>query len=171
MRVRPRIVFGDPPLATARVSTAVAASCAIPRFFKPVSMDNRDFIDGGIADALNLDLALDRDASDVLVVNPLVAPLNDRESRCLPSREGGCGRVVEQGLVVTLGQAIKIGHMMHSGMSFRLHQITHPSATIEIIQPNRLVVDLDNPMDFRGRTRLLARGESDGIRYANRERG
>ena len=167
-----RIVFGDTTTAShsapaaLRVSTAVAASCSIPRFFKPVSTGERDLIDGGIADALNLDVALDRGAREVLVVNPMVAPLNDRDSRCLPSTEGGCGHVAEQGLVVALGQAIKISHMIHTAMSFRLHRLTHPEATVDVVQPDRLVLDLDNPMDFRGRARLLSLGERDGSSFA-----
>ena len=162
-----RIVFGDPSPAGARVSTAVAASCAIPRFFQPVVSRDRNLIDGGIADALNLDVALNRGASEVLVVNPLVAPLNDRETRCLPSPGGGCGHVAEQGLVVTLGQAMKVSHMIHTDMSFRLHRLTHPEVPIVVIQPDRLDVDLDNAMDFRQRNRLLALGEKDGIRFAS----
>lgn len=161
-----RIVFGHPDYADAKVSTAVAASCAIPRFFRPVSVGDRDLIDGGIADALNLDVALERGVGEALVVNPLVAPLNDRDSRCLPSPNGNCGHVAEQGLVVVLGQAIKISHMTHSRMSFKLYQLTYPGVVVEVIQPDRLEVDLDNPMDFRGRARLLARGEMDGTRFA-----
>jgi len=161
-----RIVFGGPEANGVPVSTAVAASCAIPRFFKPISAGDRHLIDGGIADAINLDVALERGAWEVLVVNPLVAPLNDRESRCLPSPEGGCGHVADQGLVVALGQAIKISHMIHSDLSFRLHRITHPEVKVEVIQPDRLAVDLDNPMDFRGREKLLAQGARDGERFA-----
>ena len=163
-----RVLFGDPQHARASVSVAVAASCAIPRFFQPVSSGGRDFVDGGIADALNLDVALSWGAREALVVNPMVAPLNDRDSRCLPSRNGGCGHVAEQGLVATLGQAIKISHMIHSATSFRLHRLTHPEVRVEVIQPDRLEVDLDSPMDFRGRDRVLALGKSDGIRLASR---
>ncbi len=164
-----RVVFGDPDSLRARVSTAVAASCAIPRFFQPVPSGERDLVDGGIADTLNLDVPLERGARQVLVVNPMVAPLNDRETRCLPSQKGGCGHVAEQGLVAALAQSIKISHMIQSGMSFRLHRLTHPDVSVEIIQPDRLEVDLDNPMDFRARARLLALGGQDGARFGSRE--
>lgn len=160
-----RVVFGDTERSRNRVSSAVAASCAIPRLFRPVTTSDRDLVDGGIADALNLDLALDQGASEVLVVNPLVAALNDRSSRCLPSPKGGCGHIAEQGLVVALGQAIKISHMIHTSMSFQLHRLMHPDVQVQVIQPDRLEVDLDNPMDFRGRARLLALGDVDGTRW------
>ncbi len=51
-------------------------------------------------------------------------------------------------------------------MSFKLYQLTYPGVVVEVIQPDRLEVNLDNPMDFRGRARLLARGEMDGTRFA-----
>lgn len=163
-----RVIFGDDSSTGASVSTAVAASCATPRFFKPVVSGSRHLIDGGIADSLNLDIATVRGVREVVVVNPLVAPFNDRSSRCLPSPEGGCGHVADQGLVIALGQAMKIGHMIHSAMSLDLHRHKHPDVVVNIIQPNRLVVDLDNPMDFRGRDRLLTLGKLDGIRFLER---
>ena len=165
-----RVVFGEPAQLGTDVSTAVAASCAIPRFFRPVSSGGRDLIDGGIADAVNLDVALGEGAVEALVVNPLVAPLNDRQTRCLPSPRGGCGHVADQGLVVALGQAIRISHMIHTSMSFRLCRITHPEAQVEIIQPDRLEAVLNNPMDFRERESFLNQGTLDGQRAASRIR-
>ena len=123
---------------------------------------DRQLIDGGIADTLNVYLAVSLGDEEILVVNPLVAPLNDRDVRCLPSPDSGCGHVADQGLVATLGQAIKIGHMIHTGMSIWVHELIHPEISVKLIQPDRLEVPLDNPMDFRQRDRLLALGELDG---------
>ena len=77
--------------------------------------------------------------------------------------------MAEQGLVATLAQAIKISHMINTEMSFRLHQLTHPDVSMEIIQPDRLEVELDNPMDFGQKAHLLALGERDGARFASRK--
>ena len=144
----------------------VAASCALPRFFRPVRLGGRDLVDGGIADSLNLDVALKQGARRVLVVNPTVAPLNDRESRCLPSAGHGCGHIAEQGLVAAMGQAIKIGHMLHATTVLRLLRETHPQVSIDLIQPDRMEADLDNLMDFSGVKRLVALGRRDGKRFA-----
>lgn len=165
-----RVVFGAPGLERASVSMAVSASCAVPRFFRPVTDGRRDLIDGGVADALNLDAAVAGGAREILAVNPLVPALNDREVRCLPSRGDGCGRLAEQGTLAVLGQAAKISHTICTQMSLRLHELARPDVPVTIIQPNRLEVDLDNPMDFRARARLLALGEADGNRFASRAR-
>ena len=70
-----RIVFGDPEHVDISVSKAVAASCAIPRFFQPVRYHDRHLIDGGIADALNLDVAIDlRPRGSEFVVDRQASP-------------------------------------------------------------------------------------------------
>jgi NTE family protein len=52
------------------LSTAVAASCAVPLLFPPVRIDGRAYMDGGIPSPTNADLA--RGAEVVLVVAPIV---------------------------------------------------------------------------------------------------
>ena len=62
-----RVVFGrdrEPP-----VPLAVAASCAIPGFFKPVEIDGARHVDGGVYSMANADLAAGADI--VIVSSPL----------------------------------------------------------------------------------------------------
>jgi NTE family protein len=63
-----RIVFGRdsrPP-----VPDAVAASCAIPGFFRPVRIDGEVYIDGGVHSPTNADVLLDvRSEIDVVIVS------------------------------------------------------------------------------------------------------
>ena len=40
----------------AELADAVAASCAIPGFYRPVRIGGRDYVDGGVRSASNLDL-------------------------------------------------------------------------------------------------------------------
>jgi NTE family protein len=51
-----RIVFGEPGAPLAGLAEAVAASCAIPGFFEPVSINGRRYVDGGLHSLCNLDL-------------------------------------------------------------------------------------------------------------------
>ncbi len=53
------------------VGTAVAASCAIPAYFKPVEIDGRRFVDGGVRSLVNVDLLADMDVDLVVVTSPL----------------------------------------------------------------------------------------------------
>jgi NTE family protein len=60
-----RVVFGEVGAPEAGLAEAVAASCAIPGFFKPVSINGRRYVDGGLQSFCNLDLLK---ASDLDVV-------------------------------------------------------------------------------------------------------
>jgi predicted acylesterase/phospholipase RssA len=64
-------VFGEPPWDDVPISTAVAASSAIPTFFEPVSVRGRHLVDGNVGKVAHLDLAISRGVRRVLVVSPL----------------------------------------------------------------------------------------------------
>jgi NTE family protein len=66
-----RVAFGRLGAPPARVSQAVAASCAIPAFYHPVSIDGRRYIDGGICSPSNLDLVHDQQLDLVVCLNPM----------------------------------------------------------------------------------------------------
>lgn len=68
-----RVVFGRDDDAQTRppVATAVAASCAIPGFFAPVSIDGIDYIDGGVHSPTNLDLLGGLGLDLVVVSSPM----------------------------------------------------------------------------------------------------
>ena len=52
-----------------RLDRAVAASCAVPAVYPPVTIDGRRYMDGGIRSATNADLAAG--ASAVIVLNAI----------------------------------------------------------------------------------------------------
>jgi NTE family protein len=60
-----RIVFGETGAPEASLAEAVAASCAVPGLFKPVSINGHRYVDGGLQSLCNLDLL---EASDLDVV-------------------------------------------------------------------------------------------------------
>jgi NTE family protein len=60
-----RVVFGEVGAPEAGLAEAVAASCAIPGFFEPVSINGRRYVDGGLHSLCNLDLL---EAGDLDVV-------------------------------------------------------------------------------------------------------
>ena len=65
-----RVVFGSPGAPTATVPAAVAASCAVPWLFAPVSIAGREYVDGGVWSATNLDAAPAGRDTHVLCLNP-----------------------------------------------------------------------------------------------------
>jgi NTE family protein len=65
-----RVAFGHPDAPKARLADAVAASCAIPGFYRPVRIDGRRYVDGGVASTSNLDVVADHGLDLVICLNP-----------------------------------------------------------------------------------------------------
>jgi NTE family protein len=63
-----RVVFGRGD-ARPSVAEAVAASCAIPGFFSPVSIDGDAYIDGGVHSPTNADVLARDDPFDLVLVS------------------------------------------------------------------------------------------------------
>lgn len=83
-----RVALGSangPPAATP--AEAVAASCAIPGFYRPVKIGDRCYVDGGVCSASNLDVVLKHEHELDLVVclNPMSAqePVKGRSPQAL----------------------------------------------------------------------------------------
>jgi NTE family protein len=72
-----RVVFGANEWDDVPISTAVAASTALPMVYRPVRVHERELVDGGIVSTTNIDIAVESGARFVVVVNPLVPFVND----------------------------------------------------------------------------------------------
>lgn len=68
-----RVVFGRPGAPFARLSDAVAASCAIPSYFAPVPIGSREYVDGGVHSPTNADVLAHAGLDVVIVVSPMSA--------------------------------------------------------------------------------------------------
>jgi NTE family protein len=65
-----RVVFGRRGAPRAKLEDAVAASCAIPGFYRPVRIGGRLYVDGGIWSTSNLDVLRGRKLDLVICLNP-----------------------------------------------------------------------------------------------------
>ncbi len=66
-----RVVFGRPGSPRTDVGTAVAASCAIPAWFAPVTVDGVRYVDGGVHSPTNLDVLAGLGLDLVVVSSPM----------------------------------------------------------------------------------------------------
>ena len=66
-----RVIFGRKGSPPADLAEAVAASCAIPGFYRPVSIGRRVYVDGGMYSAANLGLMMESDAELIVCLNPM----------------------------------------------------------------------------------------------------
>jgi NTE family protein len=65
-----RVAFGRDDAPVADLADAVAASCAIPSFYCPVTIGGRQYVDGGACSPSNLDVLRDLGLDLVLCFNP-----------------------------------------------------------------------------------------------------
>jgi NTE family protein len=68
-----RTVFGRPGSPRATVGQAVEASCTVPWLFAPVRIGGREYVDGGVWSATNLDVTPAGRDTHVLCLNPTAA--------------------------------------------------------------------------------------------------
>lgn len=65
-----RTAFGRPGAPDTELGDAVAASCAIPGFYRPVEIAGRRYVDGGVRSPSNLDLLAGLGLDLVICLNP-----------------------------------------------------------------------------------------------------
>lgn len=119
-----RAVFGQPPLAAVPISQAVCASAAIPLFYRPVRVDGRDYIDGGIRGTASLDVAIERGAELIVCINPLV-----------PYAQKSSGAISDEGIRGIGSQVFRT--FIHAGLHYHIKQVRrrHPEVDIILIEP------------------------------------
>jgi NTE family protein len=65
-----RVAFGRDDAPPADLADAVAASCSIPGFYKPVTIAGRRYVDGGLWSTSNLDILCSEHCDLVICLNP-----------------------------------------------------------------------------------------------------
>jgi NTE family protein len=126
-----RAVFGPHDEHDATISQAVAASSALPIVYKPVMIGGREFVDGGLGGTASLDIAIERGATLVVCVNPLV-PYDDRSA---PAPEAEPQTFSRRGLSAIASQISRI--TVHAGLKYHVKQLRrqHPEIDIILIEP------------------------------------
>lgn len=130
-----RVVFSRDSDPAIPISSAVAASGAIPILFKPVRIDGVDYVDGGIKGISAIDLAVDRGASLIVVVNPVV-PIDARGVDTPDMVRGQVGEHLRDGGMRAVYNQVMRG-MLHDGMldHIRLVRNRRPDVDILLIEP------------------------------------
>lgn len=141
-----RVVFGEPPLDAVPISRAVAASSAVPIVYRPVRIGAKDYVDGGVRGSASLDLAIERGATLIVCVNPLVPydKLHAREQ--LHIRDLGAPGIVNQ----------VFRTFVHAGLHYHLKQIhrRHPEVDVVLIEPARDDIRMFSEMPMKYASRM-----------------
>jgi len=164
-----RIVFGTDGWDDIPISAAVSASTALPMVYKPVELKGRQLIDGGIRSTTNVDVAVERGAKFIVVVNPLVPYVNDFQKQIPTALGTRVRRVSDMGFPQIGYQTFKL--LAHQ----RLHEaVSHwkeryPGVDIVLIEPepNDQLMFETNIMNYTRRVEIARHGfESVTIKLA-----
>jgi len=164
-----RVVLGGEDWDDVPISRAVAASTALPMIYKPVEIKGRQLIDGGIRSTTNVDIAVERGAKFVIVINPLVPYVNDFQ-KVIPTITGSrVRRVSDMGFPQIGYQTFKLlAHQrLHEAVSH--WQEKYPGVDIILIEPdpNDELMFETNIMNFNRRVEIAKHGfESVTIKLA-----
>lgn len=116
-----RVVFGYDEVNDVPISTAIQASTAIPGFFKPVRIQGKDYVDGGVRKTANIDVAVEKGAKLIIVYNPFRPYVHPAPT--LPSRElrrYRLKRIRDDGLYSVLNQTLRT--LLHTRLHLGLEQ-------------------------------------------------
>jgi predicted acylesterase/phospholipase RssA len=155
-----RIVFGEDGWTDVPISKAVQCSTTLPIVYKPVDLKGRQLVDGGIRSTTNVDIAVEKGAKFIVVVNPLVPYVNDFETT-IPTVTGRrVRRVSDMGLPAIANQTFRL--IAHQ----RLHQAVeqwkerYPGVDIILLEPdpNDELMFGTPIMDYSRRLRIARHG-------------
>jgi len=157
-----RVVFGAGALAEVPISQAIAASSAIPGFFEPYTIGGRDYVDGGVGHVAHADLAVDREATLVLVMNPQVPLMADEGA--------GARHLKERGLYLIMEQSSRIASQNLLELGLRELRARHPKTEIFLLQPDRRERLLFGPsMGFEASRAALRYGYASTLEWLGRD--
>ena len=139
-----RVMFGSPGSPRASVGEAVEASCSVPWLFAPVEIGGREYVDGGVWSATNLDVAPAGRDTHVLCLNP-TASIASSESILAVMRQ-----------------------VARSAVSIEALALRRAGRAVQLVAPNRECAEVmgTNFMDREPRGRVLAAGYRQGLQLA-----
>ncbi|HEY2334807.1 MAG TPA: patatin-like phospholipase family protein [Solirubrobacterales bacterium] len=130
-----RIVFGEEGWNDVPISKAIQCSTALPIVYKPVDLKGRQLVDGGIRSTTNVDIAVEKGAKFIVVVNPLVPYVNDFE-KTIPTVFGTrVRRVSDMGLPAIANQAFRLIAHARLHQAVEMWQERYPGVDIVLIEP------------------------------------
>jgi predicted acylesterase/phospholipase RssA len=146
--------------AHVRISMAAAASTAIPVLFKPVRIDDVDYVDGGIKGISAIDVAVDRGATLIVAINPIV-PVDTRNLHPPEGmREMVGDHLADLGMRGVVNQVFR--GMLHDGLLDHIKLVRHNNPDVDILliepQPDDQKMFFHELMSYSARLMVLQHG-------------
>jgi NTE family protein len=104
-----RVAFGRPGAPPAQLPDAVVASCSIPGWYQPKTIDGRRYVDGGVRSTTSLDQVARAGLDEVYVLAPMASYRMDSPTRAPARLERMLRRVITRGLTADVSRARAAG--------------------------------------------------------------
>lgn len=156
-----RVIFGSEGYRDVHLCQAITASCAIPYFFRPHKVGGHFYVDGSIGRSTHLDVAIEKGAKLIVLVNPRVPVRNAQERFCLPSMSyGKCSSIAELGISFAWEQSQRIETKEKIDMTLERYRRTHPEIDILLIEPGdeESILFFQSPMSNEARNHIMEYG-------------
>jgi predicted acylesterase/phospholipase RssA len=117
-----RVIFGADENAEVTISEARQASTALPGFFRPARINGVDYVDGGVRNTANIDVAIEKGADLIVCYNPFRPFYNDADASDEDeSPYFANGRYLsDRGLKVVLNQVMRT--LLHSRLKLAMQR-------------------------------------------------
>ena len=156
-----RVLFGSDEKSDVTISRAVQASAALPIFYRPTTIDGVDYIDGGVRNTANIEVAIDKGADLVLCYNPFRPFMNRLDSAAGESEFASGKTLADRGMKMVINQVFRT--LLHSRLQIALHRYAKDSdfkGDIVLIEPREDDADYFaiNPIAFWKRADAIQHG-------------
>ena len=155
-----RVLFGSSEWKDVPISDAIAASSALPLYFRPVTLRGLDFIDGGVGQVIHLDQPLERGSRFIVLLNPVLPIRNEEGVVCIPTFSGMCARLREKGITFVVDQAQRISSRERFKLALEHIRARSPEAVVVVIEPDPRdsVMFMENILNYGSRVAMLHYG-------------
>ena len=155
-----RALFGPDEMHHVTISQAVQASTALPGFYKPARIGGVDYVDGGVRNTANIDVAIEKGADLVICYNPFRPYLN-REGTGEDARFASGRHLADRGIKLVVNQVFRT--LLASRLNIALQRYASDSSfdgDIVLLEPREEDASFFamNPLAFWKRADALQHG-------------
>jgi len=157
-----RAIFGPDENAELSISQAVQASTALPLFYKPARINGVDYVDGGVRNTANIDIAIEKGADLVICYNPFRPFINRIDAEGEDASYFADGRYLsDRGLGVVINQVFRT--LLHSRLKIGMQRYLEDDrfqGDIVLIEPRERDANFfaTNPIAFWKRADAVQHG-------------
>lgn len=167
-----QVVFGPDEFKGVTISQAIQASTALPGFYRPARIDGVDYVDGGVQESANVDVAVKKGAQLIVCYNPFRPYDADEfvDKFRFKAKQGR--RVSQRGLLSVINQIFRA--VYHSRLEVAIDKFARDSSfegDIILIEPEADDVDffMLNPLSLATRVQAAKYGYRSVMRSVRKK--